>query len=237
MTAQVSYSRTCASAALAALVAATPLGAQELASTATPLQAQYSHPAGFQDMVADKLPAVVGILSTAPQRIAPAMERPDMPSLPPGFEEFFGGPDEEMPRGPRGPMRSQGSGFFISADGYVVTNNHVVQGAERVEVVMDDQTRLEAEIVGTDTATDLALLKVEPDAEVPFVEWGASANLQIGEWLVAIGNPFGLSATVTAGILSARARDIRSGPYDDFLQTDAAINRGNSGGPLFNTEV
>ena len=217
-------------AALAAMLAAAqPPGAQQSAHGTAP-EATYDTPAGFQEMVADKLPAVVGILSTAPPRDTGPTPGP---RLPPGFEEFFGDP---MPQPPRGPMRAQGSGFFVSADGYAVTNNHVVQGAQSVEVVLDDETRLEAEIVGTDPATDLALLKVETDDTHPFVAWGASGDLQVGEWVVAIGNPFGLRATVTAGILSARSRDIRSGPYDSFLQTDAAINSGNSGGPLFNAE-
>ncbi|RBI86369.1 protease Do [Rhodosalinus halophilus] len=218
-----------AAALVALFAAAQPLAAQQSVQGTAP-GADYDTPAGFQEMVADKLPAVVGILSTAPAR-AGGPERG--PRLPPGFEDFFGAP---MPQQPPGPMRAQGSGFFVSADGYVVTNNHVVQGAESVEVVLADEERLEAAIVGTDPATDLALLKVETDETRPFVTWGASSDLQVGEWLVAIGNPFGLRATVTAGILSARSRDIRSGPYDDFLQTDAAINSGNSGGPLFNTE-
>ncbi|MFP4239036.1 MAG: trypsin-like peptidase domain-containing protein [Rhodosalinus sp.] len=216
--------------ALAALLVATqPLGAQQSADGTAP-QASYDTPPGFQEMAADKLPAVVGVLSTAPPRETGPVPGP---SLPPGFEEFFG---DRMPQPPRGPMRAQGSGFFVSADGYAVTNNHVVQGAQSVEVVLRDETRLEAEVVGTDPATDLALIKVETDETHPFVDWGASDDLQIGEWVVAIGNPFGLRTTVTAGILSARSRDIRSGPYDDFLQTDAAINSGNSGGPLFNAE-
>ncbi|REC58733.1 Do family serine endopeptidase [Rhodosalinus sediminis] len=216
-----------AAALAAALLAAPAAGAQESAQTTAPGNG-YATPPGFAAMVADKQPAVVGILSTAPARAEGP--RPG-PQLPPGLRDFFGGPGPMQ----RGPMRAQGSGFIISPDGYVVTNDHVVRRAEEVEVVRADETRLEAEVVGTDPATDLALLKVETDAALPAVAWGDSRDVAVGEWMVAIGNPFGLQASVTAGILSARSRDIRSGPYDAFLQTDAAINRGNSGGPLFNT--
>jgi len=127
---------------------------------------------------------------------------------------------------------SQGSGFFISADGYLVTNNHVVEKGSEIEVLMDDGRTLEAKVVGTDPKTDLALLKVD-GKDFPFVEL-APQTPRVGDWVVAVGNPFGLGGTVTAGIVSARARDIGAGPYDDFLQIDAPINRGNSGGPTFN---
>ncbi|SDY35112.1 DegQ family serine endoprotease [Citreimonas salinaria] len=189
-------------------------------------------PADFTAMVEEKLPAVVGILSTGPApggRAGPMPELP--PGLPPGFGDFFG---DQMPRQRQGPMRSQGSGFIISADGYVVTNNHVIADAEQIQVVLDDAREYEAELIGTDPATDIALLKVEAEEDLPTVEWGSSDDLKIGQWVVAIGNPFGLGGTVTAGIVSARSRDINAGPYDDFIQTDAAINSGNSGGPLFN---
>jgi serine protease Do len=185
-------------------------------------------PGDFSSMVARKLPAVVGILSTVE---APVADPRTMPQLPPGLEEFFGMPMPDAP--PRGPMLGQGSGFIISPDGLVVTNNHVIQGAEEIEVVLDDGRRLPGTVVGTDAATDIALLQIEADGDLPTVEWGDSEALQIGEWVVAIGNPFGLGGTVTAGIVSARSRNINAGPYDDFIQTDAAINRGNSGGPLF----
>jgi serine protease Do len=188
-------------------------------------------------MVEEKLPAVVGILSTAE---APARQR-NRPRLPPGLEDFFGlptppggnQPGNENGTAPR-KMRAQGSGFIISPDGYVVTNNHVVAEAEEIDVVMNDERQMTAELVGTDPATDIALLKIDGlEEELPAVDWGDSDAVKIGEWLVAIGNPFGLGGTVTAGILSARSRNIQAGPYDDFLQTDAPINRGNSGGPLF----
>ena len=214
--------RTVASAALSLslALAAPPALSQDAGDPALP--------ADFSVMVAEKLPAVVGILSTVEAPETPPGARPQ---LPPGLEEFFGMPLPEAP--PRGPMRGQGSGFISSADGLVVTNNHVIQGAEEIEVVLDDGRRLPAAIVGTDPATDIALLQVETEGDLPTVEWGDSEALQIGAWVVAIGNPFGLGGTVTAGIVSARSRDIRAGPYDDFIQTDAAINRGNSGGPLF----
>ncbi|MGO9546716.1 MAG: Do family serine endopeptidase [Rhodomicrobium sp.] len=131
------------------------------------------------------------------------------------------------------PVEAQGSGFFISADGYIVTNNHVVDGASEVEVVTGDGQTLQAKVVGTDKQTDLALIKVDSDKRFPFVTL-AKEKPEIGQWVVAMGNPFGLGGTVTAGIISAEGRDIGEGPYDDFLQIDAPINRGNSGGPTFN---
>jgi serine protease Do len=182
-----------------------------------------------------------------------------MPNLPPGspfeefFEEFFknrrgqgGGP----PGGQGGPgsgpgkqgdttpaprrVNSLGSGFIIDPSGLVVTNNHVIADADEVSVILNDGTTLKAEIVGRDTKTDLALLKVKADKPLKAVKFGDSDKLRLGEWVIAIGNPFSLGGTVTAGIVSARNRDIQSGPYDNYIQTDAAINRGNSGGPLFN---
>ena len=167
-----------------------------------------------------------------------------MPQLPPGspFEEFF----EEFFKNRRGraagraatptPRRvnSLGSGFIIDPSGLVVTNNHVIADADEVTVILNDGTTLKAEIVGSDTKTDLALLKVKPDKPLKAVKFGDSDKLRLGEWVIAIGNPFSLGGTVTAGIVSARNRDIHSGPYDNYIQTDAAINRGNSGGPLFN---
>jgi serine protease Do len=147
------------------------------------------------------------------------------------LERFFG--DQDRHSQPRQFRQAQGSGFLISADGYIVTNNHVIDKASKVEVVMDDGTTLEAEVVGADKKTDLALLKVEGRDDLPFVKFG-EAKPNTGEWVVAMGNPFGLGGTVTAGIVSAQGRNIGSGPYDDYLQIDAAVNRGNSGGPTFN---
>jgi serine protease Do len=170
-----------------------------------------------------------------------------IPSLPPDspfnefFDEFFknrrGQQGENQNRG-SAPRRvsSLGSGFIIDPSGIVVTNNHVIADADEVTVILNDGTRLKADIMGRDTKVDLALLKVKPEHPLPSVKFGDSDKLRLGEWVVAIGNPFSLGGTVTAGIVSARNRDINSGPYDNYIQTDAAINRGNSGGPLFNLE-
>ncbi|HXD46516.1 MAG TPA: DegQ family serine endoprotease [Pseudolabrys sp.] len=168
-----------------------------------------------------------------------------MPDLQPGspFEQFFedfmkkrGQNGQNGPAQPQPPRRvsSLGSGFIIDAAGYVVTNNHVIADADEVSVILNDGTTLKADIVGRDTKTDLALLKVTTTHPLKAVKFGDSDKLRLGEWVIAIGNPFSLGGTVTAGIVSARNRDINSGPYDNYIQTDAAINRGNSGGPLFN---
>jgi serine protease Do len=171
------------------------------------------------------------------------------PQLPPGspFEDFFkeffenrrGGPGNQGENRERAPQRrasSLGSGFVIDAEGLVVTNNHVINEAEEITVVFNDGARLKAEVVGRDTKTDIALLRIKPDKPLKFVKFGDSDKLRLGEWVIAIGNPFSLGGSVSAGIVSARNRDIQSGPYDNYIQTDAAINRGNSGGPLFNLE-
>mgnify|MGYP000186291509 CR=1 FL=1 len=171
------------------------------------------------------------------------MQRGGMPSemfrgLPPEFERFFeqfeGNSRNAKPR----TQRSLGTGFLISSDGYIVTNNHVVAGADTVLVNLQGSTgkehSLKAQVIGTDEETDIALLKVKADAPLPFLNFGNSDKMEVGEWVLAIGNPFGLGHTVTAGILSAKGRNIQSGPFDNFLQTDASINPGNSGGPLFN---
>jgi serine protease Do len=170
-----------------------------------------------------------------------------IPQLPPGspfeefFEEFFKnrrGQQGEGPNRERTPRRvnSLGSGFIIDASGIVVTNNHVISEADEINVILNDGSRLKAELIGKDQKTDLALLRVKPEKPLTAVKFGDSEKLRLGEWVVAIGNPFSLGGTVTAGIVSARNRDINSGPYDNYIQTDAAINRGNSGGPLFNLD-
>jgi serine protease Do len=172
-----------------------------------------------------------------------------MPQLPPGspfeefFEEFFKnrrgqGGDNNSPRSDRSPRRvnSLGSGFVIDASGIVITNNHVISEADEIHVVFNDGSRLKAEVVGRDTKVDLAVLRVKPTKPLKAVKFGDSEKLRLGEWVIAIGNPFSLGGTVTAGIVSARNRDINSGPYDNYIQTDASINRGNSGGPLFNLD-
>jgi serine protease Do len=210
-------------------------------------------PDSFAELASKLLPAVVNISTTqtmkSPDRSGPRAG-PDVPQFPPGspFEEFFRDFfDRNMPRGgPRGqqqdspphPRRatSLGSGFIIDPSGLVVTNNHVISDADEITVILHDDTSLKAEIVGKDTKADIALLRVKSDKPLPSVKFGDSDNMRVGDWVLAIGNPFGLGGSVTAGILSARSRDINAGPYDDFLQTDASINRGNSGGPMFNMD-
>ena len=147
-------------------------------------------------------------------------------------------PGRAAERATRAPRRvnSLGSGFIIDATGIVVTNNHVIADADEITVILNDGTRLKAELIGKDQKTDIALLQVKTDKPLKAVKFGDSDKLRLGEWVIAIGNPFSLGGTVTAGIVSARNRDINSGPYDNYIQTDAAINRGNSGGPLFNLD-
>jgi len=199
-----------------------------------------SAPPDFSDLSERLLPAVVNIATTQDVQSRPGQPAPQFPPGSP-FEEFFkdffekrGEKPRERESGPR--PRSLGSGFVISSDGYIVTNNHVIAGAAEVVVTFANDITLKATIVGRDPKTDLALLKVEPEHSLTSIEWGDSDAARVGNWVLAIGNPFGLGNTVTAGIISARARDINAGPFDDFLQTDAAINRGNSGGPLFNLQ-
>jgi len=182
-------------------------------------------------------PAVVNIGTSRRVPGGGGVPFPDLPDGSP-LEDLF---DEHNPNNGLGEeqmqeARSLGSGFIISADGIVVTNNHVIEGAEQIEVYLTDGTRLPATIVGKDDKTDLAVLKVDAGHELPFVEFGDSDTAVVGDWVMAIGNPFGLGGSVTLGIVSARNRDIQSGPYDQFIQTDAAINQGNSGGPLFDMD-
>jgi serine protease Do len=191
----------------------------------------------FADMVDKVKPAVVSV--RVKQKVAgDTDEQGSLDDLPPGlrrfFEDQFSQQRGQRPGRPQAPQAmSQGSGFFISQDGYVVTNNHVVEKAAEVQLVTDAGKTLNAKVIGTDPRTDLALLKVTDGGNFPFVKLG-SGKPRIGDWVLAVGNPFGLGGTVTAGIVSAQGRDIGSGPYDDFLQIDAPINRGNSGGPTFN---
>ncbi|WP_029030444.1 Do family serine endopeptidase [Salinarimonas rosea] len=216
----------------------------EAPSGALTLETPDARVPSFADVVERVRPAVVSVRTRLGNEPAMATGR-GIPGLPPGmdipedsplhefFERFRGGGEGLAPRGPAPRRGAQGSGFFISGDGYLVTNNHVVESAETVEVLMDDGTTLDAEIVGLDPKTDLALLKVEErDDPFAYVEFAPTAP-RVGDWVVAIGNPFGLGGTVTAGIVSARGRDIGAGPYDDFLQIDAPVNQGNSGGPAF----
>ena len=216
-----------------------------LAMAWTTTVAARSAPESFADLAAKLLPAVVNVSTTQsskPSSTPPQGERrrlPEMPQFPPGspFEEFFrefferNRPESQPKR-----ATSLGSGFIIDPSGLIVTNNHVIADADEVTVNLHDDTSLKAEVIGRDTKTDLALLRVKSSKPLTAVAWGNSDKSRVGDWVVAIGNPFGLGGTVTAGILSARQRDINAGPYDDFIQTDASINRGNSGGPLFNMD-
>ncbi|WP_299412796.1 trypsin-like peptidase domain-containing protein [uncultured Sulfitobacter sp.] len=182
-------------------------------------------PGGYGDLVEEVGPAVVFIEVTA---AAPANTADILPdTLRRRFEQHA--PQDRQRNG-------LGSGFIISDDGQIVTNHHVVEGAQSVKVTLTDGRSYEAEVLGSDPATDIALLSIKPDATLPFVTFGSSDTMRVGDEVVAVGNPFGLSSTVTSGIISAKSRDINAGPYDEFIQTDAAINRGNSGGPLFNNE-
>ena len=197
-------------------------------------------PESFADLAAELLPKVVNI-STTQTVEGRGFE---MPQLPPGspFEDFFKeffernqGQGQQPQQRPRR-ATSLGSGFVVDAAGFVVTNNHVIQDADEITVIFHDGSQLKAEVVGRDVKTDLAVLKVTTPGKLSAVKFGNSDKSRVGDWVIAIGNPFGLGGTVTAGIVSARGRDINSGPYDDFIQTDASINRGNSGGPLFNLQ-
>ncbi|MEZ5846585.1 MAG: Do family serine endopeptidase [Geminicoccaceae bacterium] len=203
-----------------------------------PVNAQQLPPVeGFGDLVEKVGPAVVRI---AAGKQGGGPEEMPLPEFPPGspfeefFKDFFERDQQNQQQRPRRAM-SQGSGFVIDPEGYVVTNNHVVADADEITVIFQDDHEFTAELIGRDPKTDLALLKIASDTGAPFpsVEWADSDQVRVGDWMVAIGNPFGLGFSVTAGIVSARGRDIRAGPYDDFFQVDAAINRGNSGGPSF----
>ncbi|WP_167852740.1 DegQ family serine endoprotease [Pseudotabrizicola sediminis] len=194
-------------------------------------------PDSFADLAQQISPSVVNITTSAVVS-GPASGDPIVPEGSP-FEDFFRDfMDRNNPRGgERAPRRSEalGSGFVISEDGYIVTNNHVIENADEIEIEFFSGTRLKAELVGTDPKTDIALLKVESDIPLPFVAFGNSDLSRVGDWVVAMGNPLGQGFSVSAGIVSARNRAL-SGTYDDYIQTDAAINRGNSGGPLFNMD-
>ena len=242
--------------AVAALASAAALGAILYAGTAVTAipdsaDAQIVRPAtGFADLVEAVRPAVVNIST---RTIQPASlsegytnrEYSDRhhgrrhfdfdgpPEMRRFMERFFGDADPQMPRGPMD-SRSLGSGFIVDEGGLVVTNYHVIKGADEIEVILDNGETLPAVVRGVDRRTDLALLEVETESPLPFVRFGDSDHARVGDWVIAIGNPFGLGGTTTSGIVSARGRDINNGPYVDYIQIDASINRGNSGGPLFN---
>jgi serine protease Do len=223
------------------LPAATPAYAQALPKT--PIEAPEHPPGSFANIVDKVKPGVVSVkvklddTASADDDDGPGQNGRNMQNVPPQLREFFrrfgqnGGPGGQQQRG--GSRGAVGSGFIISADGYVVTNNHVVDHGKTVQVTLDDGRTLDAKVIGKDSKTDIALLKIKEAGSYPYVQFGKGAP-RVGDWVVAIGNPFGLGGTVTAGIVSARGRDIGAGPYDDFLQIDAPINKGNSGGPTFN---
>ncbi|MBX3507876.1 MAG: DegQ family serine endoprotease [Parvibaculum sp.] len=225
-----------------ASVVALGLGSASVVANTQPLDTRSAAPSAndlerlpsFADLVEKVSPAVVSIRVN--EEVAAQAGIPELP-FPPGspFERFF---RDMQPQGRDGaPRRRQatslGSGFVISADGYVVTNNHVVGEGKDITVVRNDGTEMPAKLIGRDPKTDLALVKVEAKTPMPYVAFGNSDNLRVGDWVLAVGNPFGLGGTVTTGIVSARGREIGAGPYDDFIQIDASINRGNSGGPTF----
>ena len=204
-------------------------------------RAEHSPPADFVELSARLLPTVVNVAARS-KGAEPKREAPDTSQAPPGspFEEFF---KEFMERNGQGEQQqhrglSVGSGFVIDAEkGYVVTNNHVIEGADgqpadEIKITLQNEKSYLASIVGRDPAADVAVLKIQPSSDLVAVAWGDSSQAKVGEWVLAIGSPFTLTGTVSAGIISARNRDIHVGRYDDFIQTDASINKGNSGGPL-----
>jgi serine protease Do len=235
------------------LMAAICLGTASLVMSAPVLseQALARGPEGIADVAEKVIDAVVNISTSQTIEAKGGDGRSTMPQLPPGspFEEFFDdffknrrgpgggskGGDKNSDLQPR-KTNSLGSGFIVDTSGIVVTNNHVIADADEINVIMNDGTKIKADLVGVDKKTDLAVLKFKPVKPLIAVKFGDSDKLRLGEWVIAIGNPFSLGGTVTAGIVSARNRDINSGPYDSYIQTDAAINRGNSGGPLFNLD-
>jgi serine protease Do len=224
--------------------AGTP-GRAQTPETAAPSREQHSEPfAEVFAQLAGRVSGVVVNISTmkaiAQPPKTPQEVTPNSPgaSLDDFFRDFFGekgGPGS--PGGPgAAPVASLGSGFIIDPSGVIVTNNHVIANSEQITVTLSDDTVMQGRVIGRDPVTDLALLKVEPKGPLSAATWGDSSKARVGDWVLAIGNPFGLGGTVTSGIISATARDIHSGPYDEYLQTDASINRGNSGGPMFNLE-
>ncbi|MCF3640989.1 DegQ family serine endoprotease [Rhizobium sp. TRM95111] len=221
----------------AALVLPDPAVAQQAQPRVEAGHQTQHGPESVADLAEGLLDAVVNISTSQNTK---SEDRAPMPQIPEGspfqdfFDEFFKGEGGEG-AGPR-TVNSLGSGFVIDPTGFIVTNNHVIEGADDIEVNFANGSKLKAKLIGTDPKTDLALLKVEPASPLIAVPFGDSRRMRIGDWVMAIGNPFGLGGSVTVGIISARGRNINAGPYDNFIQTDAAINRGNSGGPLFNMQ-
>jgi len=190
-------------------------------------------PDGFTELAKRLSPSVVNISTAQTIEIDTSEAKPFEEGSPlERFNDFFGGRNDRDGR----VSKSLGSGFVIDDEGHIVTNNHVIEDADLIEVSFPNGDTFEAQLIGRDPATDIAVLKIETGGDIPAVPWGDSDTAEVGEWVIAIGNPFGYSGSVAAGIISARNRDISSGSYDDFIQTDVAINKGNSGGPLFNMD-
>jgi serine protease Do len=217
--------------------------AQNAVAPAVAIQPPGGAPRSFADLTARLAPAVVNVSTTQKVEVGRMRRMPGQPGGNP-LEEFFRRFQEQQDGGEpvTREATSLGSGFIVGADGYVVTNNHVISAGEgrdkpveSITVTLSDRREYKARVVGRDTLTDLALLKIEATG-LPFVQFGNSEQIRVGDWAIAIGNPFGLGGTVTAGIVSALHRDIGSGQYDRYIQTDASINKGNSGGPLFNMD-
>ncbi len=219
--------------ASALIMPALPVHAQSAA-------AQQGGPASVADLAEGLLDAVVNISISQDAEGSESDSGSPSPKVQKDapFEQYFNDYFSKRKKdgGKNRKVNSLGSGFVIDPAGYIVTNNHVIEGADEIDVNFADGTTLEAKLIGTDTKTDLAVLKVEPKAPLKAVKFGDSRKMRIGDWVMAVGNPFGLGGTVTVGIVSARGRNINAGPYDNFIQTDAAINKGNSGGPLFDME-
>ncbi|MEA3274601.1 MAG: DegQ family serine endoprotease [Pseudomonadota bacterium] len=239
------FARSAIAGALVLAIAGTQLATSTDATATLALsqpvsEAGIAGPPSFAEVAARVTPAVVNVAVVQEGGAESASAQIEIPQLPDGspFGEFFRRFFDEKSLSPKGfdiPRRAkgQGSGFIIDPDGHIVTNNHVVEKASEVQVILNDGSRYQAEIKGRDPKTDLALLKIDADKPLPYVTFGSSETARVGDWVLAVGNPFGLGGSVSAGIISARGRDINSGPYDDYLQIDAPINRGNSGGPLF----
>lgn len=215
-----------------------PISPAAVAPAAPPMQmtAPGSGPASVADLAEGLLDAVVNISTSQnvkdDEGAGPAPRAPDGSPFQEFFNDFFN--KKQGNRGPNHNVSSLGSGFVIDPSGYIVTNNHVIEGADDIEINFANGSKLKAKLIGTDTKTDLSVLKVEPKQPLKSVKFGDSSTMRIGDWVMAIGNPFGFGGSVTVGIISGRGRNINAGPYDNFIQTDAAINKGNSGGPLFN---
>ncbi len=236
------YRKLFASAAIVtAIAAASQLSVPPATALAavTPAQTNVDRPESFANLVKAVQPAVVNIATTARAEAAviPEFRFPEGSPFERYFRDFFGHGFPGQPEmGPGPKARALGSGFIIDPDGYVVTNNHVIDRAEEITITVNGGDHYPAKIIGRDPKTDLAVLKIDADRPLPYVEFGDSDTAQVGDWVIAVGNPFGLGGSVSAGIISARGRDIQSGPFDDYLQIDAPINRGNSGGPLFDRD-